>query len=135
MKRTWLMMALSMGLIGGTLATNARAASSSSKAGADTKASAKADAADAQDDVDSPVDRRVKAMTDTLKLNKSQQAEVRKIWEENRTKTQDIRRDADQKRRALRTETETRLAGVLKPDQKDKFEEMKPQLWRPHGAR
>ena len=60
-------------------------------------------------------------MSLSLNLSKSQKESVRKTLEESREKKKALRKEMNEKRRELKEETDAKVAGLLKPDQKKKF--------------
>jgi Spy/CpxP family protein refolding chaperone len=84
-------------------------------------------AAGDDEDHDRGIDRRLEAMTTELKLSKSQQEEVRKLLEASRDQQKEMRKQMNQKRKALREETDQKIAATLKADQKTKFEAMRAE--------
>jgi protein CpxP len=77
-------------------------------------------------------ERRTKMMTERLGLSDAQAAQVKAIFEDERTKAQALMADQSGDRQtmrpkmeAIRKDSEVRIAAVLTPDQKAKWEEMR----------
>jgi len=82
-------------------------------------------------------ERRTKMMTERLGLSDAQAAQVKAVYEDERTKGQALMADqtADRqamrpKMEAIRKDSETRIAAILTPDQKTKWDEMRAEQQR-----
>lgn len=70
-------------------------------------------------------ERRLKTLATKLELSKSQQSAVRKIFEEIRTRDTALRAEMEEKRKAILIDADARITELLKPEQKQKYVELK----------
>jgi len=82
-------------------------------------------------------ERRTKMLTERLGLSDAQAAQVKAVFEDERTKGQALMADQTgdresmrPKMEAIRKDSETRIAAILTPDQKAKWEELRAQQQR-----
>jgi protein CpxP len=79
-------------------------------------------------------ERRSQMLKDRLGLSDAQAAQVKAVFEDERTKSQALMADQTgdresmrPKMEAIRKDSETRIAAILTPDQKAKWDEMRAQ--------
>lgn len=72
-------------------------------------------------------DRAVARMTERLDLTPEQQAQVRRILSDSFEKRREIREGTRRKIEALREETDTRLSGMLTPEQVTKLRSLREE--------
>lgn len=79
--------------------------------------------------------RRLEMMKNQLNLNDTQTAQIKAIFEDERTKMEALRADTSStmqekrpKMEAIRQDEETKVEAVLTPDQKTKYEAMRERM-------
>jgi Spy/CpxP family protein refolding chaperone len=79
--------------------------------------------------------RRLQMMKERLGLSDAQSAQVKAVFEDERTKTEALRADQTSDRaamrpkmEAIRKDSETRIDAILTPDQKTKWDAMRAEM-------
>ncbi len=80
-------------------------------------------------------DRQAARLADRLGLSAEQQAQVKTIFTESFAKRREIRDEGRRKMADLRKDTETRLSGVLTPEQMTELRSLREQRWERRGDR